>query len=115
MEALTTLGRVDQAKALLDAVLTQAGPTGVFTEQFDDWTGTALGNLPQAYSHLGLISAVLRLEPLIDGKRAEAGAALTAKERDPAAQPVKDQLSAGRVEGMERGGSPPPERGETRR
>jgi GH15 family glucan-1,4-alpha-glucosidase len=116
VEALTTLGRIDQAKALLDAVLTQAGPTGVFTEQYDDWTATALGNLPQAYSHLGLISAVLRLEPLLSGQSAEGGTVVPSTSRaDPAAQPIKVQPSAVRAEGMERGGAAPPDRGEARR
>jgi GH15 family glucan-1,4-alpha-glucosidase len=38
-----------------------AGPTGLFSEQFDPDTGLALGNYPQAYSHLGLINAAVRL------------------------------------------------------
>lgn len=64
VEALATLGRFDEADRLLEAVLSQAGPTGTLTEQFDDEASTALGNLPQAYSHLGVINAVLRLESL---------------------------------------------------
>ena len=61
VEALVTLGRMNDAEQLLQSILAQAGPTGVLTEQYDDWTGTALGNLPQAYSHLGVINAVLRV------------------------------------------------------
>lgn len=61
VEALVTIGRVQEARNLLDSIQSQAGATGLFTEQYDDWTGTALGNLPQAYSHLGFIHAALRL------------------------------------------------------
>lgn len=62
VESLVTLGRIDEASGLLEAVLAQAGPTGNLTEQFDGESSTALGNLPQAYSHLSVINAVLRLE-----------------------------------------------------
>lgn len=60
VEALLTIGRVEEADRLLDAVVAQAGPTGLLTEQYDDWTGAALGNFPQAYSHLGLVNAAIR-------------------------------------------------------
>ncbi|MBY0398004.1 MAG: trehalose-phosphatase, partial [Thermoleophilia bacterium] len=35
VEALATIGRTDEARRLFDAVLTQAGPTGLLTEQYD--------------------------------------------------------------------------------
>ena len=38
-----------------------AGPTGLMPEQFEPNTKLALGNYPQAYSHVGLIGAALRL------------------------------------------------------
>lgn len=89
VEALATLGRVDEARRLLDDILRQAGPTGLLTEQYDEWTSTALGNFPQAYSHLGLINAVLRLESLSGGSGpSAAAAAATVSDQDPAARPV---------------------------
>ncbi len=73
VESLATLGRMEEAERLLEGVISQAGRTGLLTEQFDDWTCTALGNLPQAYSHLGLINAVLRLESGLNGGATKRG------------------------------------------
>lgn len=62
VEALATLGRIDEAESLLAQVLAQAGPTGLFAEQWDPVYRTSLGNFPQAYSHLGVINAAIALE-----------------------------------------------------
>jgi len=60
-EAMVTLGRVREAKELLESILAQAGPTGLLAEQWDPVQRTSLGNFPQAYSHLGVIGAALRV------------------------------------------------------
>ena len=39
-----------------------AGPTGLIPEEYDPTTERALGNHPQAYSHLGLIRCALELD-----------------------------------------------------
>jgi trehalose 6-phosphate phosphatase len=59
IEALMLIGRPDDARRLLDAYVARAGHTGLLSEEWDPKTGRALGNHPQAYSHLGLIEAVL--------------------------------------------------------
>ncbi len=61
IEAFVTLGRLREAKDLLDGVIAQAGPTGLLAEQWDPVHTMALGNFPQAYSHLGVINAALAL------------------------------------------------------
>jgi trehalose-phosphatase len=61
IEAYARLGRVDDARSLFDEYVQRAGPTGLFAEQYDPDTKLALGNLPQAYSHLGLINAALAI------------------------------------------------------
>ncbi|MBY0311375.1 MAG: trehalose-phosphatase [Phycisphaerales bacterium] len=61
VEAMVTLGRLDDARKLFDDILLQAGPTGLFAEQWDQAQHVALGNFPQAYSHLGVINAALAL------------------------------------------------------
>ncbi len=62
IESLAMIGRVTEARELLDAYAQLAGPTGLLPEEFCPRTGDALGNHPQAYSHLGFINAALRLD-----------------------------------------------------
>lgn len=62
IEACAAAGRVEQARRLLDDYVALAGPTGLFAEEYDPAARIALGNFPQAYSHLGLINAALALE-----------------------------------------------------
>ena len=38
-----------------------AGPLGLMPEQWEPVYGISLGNFPQAYSHLALINAAVRL------------------------------------------------------
>lgn len=61
IESLALVGRRDEASTLLDAYATQCGPLGLFAEERDPISGRALGNYPQAYSHLALINACCRL------------------------------------------------------
>ncbi len=65
VESLALVGKMDEARSLFDAVAALAGPTGLLSEQHDPDSKTALGNHPQAYSHLGLIEAARRLEALL--------------------------------------------------
>jgi pentatricopeptide repeat protein len=55
-------GHLDEADELLRGMLLATGRTGLLPEQVDPSTGQGLGNHPQAYSHLGLIAAVLDIE-----------------------------------------------------
>ncbi len=59
IEAYARIGRQADAAALLCDFLAQLGPTGLMAEEYDPHARTALGNFPQAYSHLGIIQAVL--------------------------------------------------------
>ena len=56
VECLTRAGRLDDARLVFEKMLTYASGLGLFAEQVSD-TGDALGNYPQAFTHLGLISA----------------------------------------------------------
>lgn len=67
IESLALIGRTDDARRLFDAYTALAGPTGLYSEEFDPVSGLALGNYPQAYSHLGLINAAVRLSFLPKG------------------------------------------------
>jgi trehalose-phosphatase len=61
VESLVAIGQRDRAAELFKQYLALAGPTGMMAEEVDPATGRALGNVPQAYSHLGLINAALSL------------------------------------------------------
>jgi trehalose-phosphatase len=62
IEAYIMLGRRDDAMKLFEDYAKLAGPTGLMAEEYDPKTKMALGNYPQAYSHIGLINCALRLE-----------------------------------------------------
>ena len=56
VECLTRAGRTEDARLVFEKMLTYASNLGLFAEEVGD-TGEALGNYPQAFTHLGLISA----------------------------------------------------------
>jgi GH15 family glucan-1,4-alpha-glucosidase len=61
VEALALIGERKRAEELFNAACALIGPTGMLTEEWEPDLNLALGNTPQAYSHLGLINAALRL------------------------------------------------------
>jgi len=61
-QAYALAGRAREARELLDSLVALAGPTGLISEEYDPRTRRALGNHPQAYSHLGVIDAALALD-----------------------------------------------------
>jgi GH15 family glucan-1,4-alpha-glucosidase len=61
VECLVRRGEMDAASRAFEAVLGYANDLGLFAEEFDPNTGAALGNFPQAFTHIGLINAALTL------------------------------------------------------
>jgi GH15 family glucan-1,4-alpha-glucosidase len=55
-------GALGKAEEILSRILERASPLGLFSEEIDPESGEFLGNFPQAFSHLGLIGAILNLE-----------------------------------------------------
>ena len=55
-------GSLAEAEGWFRQFLGYANDLGLFAEEVDPATGAALGNFPQAYSHVGLISAALAIE-----------------------------------------------------
>jgi GH15 family glucan-1,4-alpha-glucosidase len=60
--ALARSGQVQRAKERLDMVLSHASDLGLLAEEIDPHNGELLGNYPQAFSHVGVISAALAIE-----------------------------------------------------
>jgi GH15 family glucan-1,4-alpha-glucosidase len=54
-------GRVNEARTLFERVLNYGGQLGLFSEEIDSRTNMALGNYPQAFSHIALINSALNL------------------------------------------------------
>jgi alpha,alpha-trehalase len=61
VSALAIVGEMQQARDLMERLLRQASPLGLYAEEFDTATGRHLGNFPQAFSHLALIEAAGRI------------------------------------------------------
>jgi GH15 family glucan-1,4-alpha-glucosidase len=61
VEALTRAGRLREAEVALEKMFTYANHLGLYAEQIGA-TGDQLGNFPQAFTHLSLISAAINLD-----------------------------------------------------
>ncbi len=61
VEALTRAGRVDEARLMFEQMLGYANHLGLYAEEIGH-SGEALGNFPQAFTHLTLISAAFNLD-----------------------------------------------------
>jgi GH15 family glucan-1,4-alpha-glucosidase len=68
-EALARSGRLDEARLTFEKMLGYANHLGLYSEEIG-LTGEALGNFPQAFTHLGLISAAVNISRALDGKPA---------------------------------------------
>src|SRR5439155_315648 len=56
------LGKLREAEGLLNQLTKRSNHLGLYSEEIDPKTGEALGNFPQAYTHMGLITASVHLE-----------------------------------------------------
>jgi GH15 family glucan-1,4-alpha-glucosidase len=61
VEALARAGRLDEARLAFEKMLTYGNHLGLFGEEIGP-TGEQLGNFPQAFTHLSLISAAHNLD-----------------------------------------------------
>ena len=64
VEALTRAGRIQEARLMFEKMLGYANHVGLFAEEIGH-CGEALGNFPQAFTHLGLISAAFNLDRVL--------------------------------------------------
>jgi GH15 family glucan-1,4-alpha-glucosidase len=62
VSALAKAGEVGRAEQLFDKLVRYANDLGLLAEEIDTATGELLGNFPQAFSHVGLITAAWEID-----------------------------------------------------
>jgi GH15 family glucan-1,4-alpha-glucosidase len=62
VSALAKAGEVERAEALFEQLVGRANDLGLLGEEIDTATGEQLGNFPQAYSHIGFITAAYEID-----------------------------------------------------
>jgi GH15 family glucan-1,4-alpha-glucosidase len=65
VDALARSGRLDDARLTFEKMLTYSNHLGLYSEEIAP-TGEQIGNFPQAFSHLALISAAMNLDYQLD-------------------------------------------------
>jgi len=65
VDALARSGRLDDARLTFEKMLTYSNHLGLYSEEIAP-TGEQIGNFPQAFSHLSLISAAMNLDYQLD-------------------------------------------------
>jgi GH15 family glucan-1,4-alpha-glucosidase len=61
VDALALSGRLDEAWGTFEGMVAHANHLGLYSEEIAPSNGEFLGNLPQAFTHIGLINSVLYL------------------------------------------------------
>ena len=61
VDALCGIGRTAEAEALFEGLLQVRNDVGLLSEQYDTRTGRQMGNVPQAFSMVGLVNSALQL------------------------------------------------------
>jgi len=59
VSALVEIGELKSARELCERLIGHASPLGLYAEELDPSNGRHLGNYPQAFTHLALISALM--------------------------------------------------------
>ncbi len=77
VQCLALLGEVERAEQLFERLVAHANDLGLLAEQVDARTGELLGNFPQAFSHIGLITAAWEIDRARRRLSAEAAPPLT--------------------------------------
>ncbi|MGE5409696.1 MAG: glycoside hydrolase family 15 protein, partial [Clostridiales bacterium] len=68
IECLSRSGQLQKARLYFEKMIGYANHIGLYSEQLG-FQGEHLGNFPQAFTHLGLISAALNLNSQLNDER----------------------------------------------
>src|SRR3954453_20124360 len=79
VDALARAGRLDDARLTFEKMLTYANHLGLYSEEIGP-TGEQIGNFPQAFSHLALISAAVNLDYQLEHGANDIGSVLGRRE-----------------------------------
>jgi GH15 family glucan-1,4-alpha-glucosidase len=69
IDYMARAGRLEDAVALFERLLALGNDVGLYAEEFDAGDKSPLGNFPQAFTHVGLITAALAIQQAEQGKR----------------------------------------------
>jgi GH15 family glucan-1,4-alpha-glucosidase len=61
VDALSSIGRQDEALALFERLATLANDVGLLSEEYDPAAKRFLGNFPQAFTHVALVNSAFNL------------------------------------------------------
>jgi GH15 family glucan-1,4-alpha-glucosidase len=66
-EAYMAIGRLDDARRMFERLLGLCNDVGLLAEEYDPRSGRQLGNVPQAFSHVALVTTAIRLADKLQG------------------------------------------------
>ncbi|MHB8566265.1 MAG: glycoside hydrolase family 15 protein [Nitrososphaerales archaeon] len=69
VKCLALSSRVEEAKKLMDSLVSRANHLGLFSEEIDPESNAMRGNFPQAFTHMGFITAAISLDKALDGQQ----------------------------------------------
>ena len=72
VEVLARSGHLQKARFFFEKMLSYANHLGLYAEELGP-NGEHLGNIPQGFTHLGLVSAALHLDKLLDHQSMQRG------------------------------------------
>jgi GH15 family glucan-1,4-alpha-glucosidase len=65
VSALACIGRHREAMTAMEDMVRRSNDVGIFAEMISEHDGAFWGNLPQALSHLAVVSAALTIRELV--------------------------------------------------
>ncbi|SDC71495.1 Glucoamylase (glucan-1,4-alpha-glucosidase), GH15 family [Geodermatophilus telluris] len=68
-QALALAGQVERAREVFERAVGYVGDLGLLAEEVDPATGELLGNVPQAFSHIGLVNAAWAIDQAEQARR----------------------------------------------